>query len=40
MINNASNKDEDFIGKIMRIVSIKEAKTKRLILLTEVRWYY
>jgi len=39
MINNASNLNDDYIGKILKIIQIKEDKTNTYILLTLVRWF-
>jgi hypothetical protein len=39
MINNATNLNDDYIGKILKIIQIKEDKTNTYILLTLVRWF-
>lgn len=38
LIKNAQNTNEDFVGKILKIMTIKEEKTAKLICLCEIKW--
>lgn len=40
LINNASNPNEDYIGKIDKIYRILESKTQTFILLLAIKWFY
>ncbi|CAD8073989.1 unnamed protein product [Paramecium primaurelia] len=40
LIKNAKNPSEDYVGKIQRIITIKENKSTKLICLCEVNWFY
>ncbi|KAM3143541.1 hypothetical protein pb186bvf_004303 [Paramecium bursaria] len=40
LIVNQTNSREDFVGKIIKIITIKESKSNKLICLCEVNWYF